>query len=147
MIHKEPLLSELASAVDAADARVELQLLKGWHAVEDGRWRWTERQFSVALRVPQPGKDTVLQLKLALPQSSLDKLQSVTLTATVNGLSLPEETYSTAGEHVFARVVPGGALAGEVARVDFSLNKALTPGGLDVRELGVIVFSAGFLSM
>jgi len=129
------------SVVNVADSKTKSQLLKGWHTVEQGAWRWTERQFSVALKAPSPGKAATLQLNFSLPEVLIQRLRSVTLTATVGGEALAAETYTQAGAHVYAQSVAGPALAGDVVRVDFSLDKALPPGEIDARELGVVVSS------
>ena len=44
-----------------------LELVAGWHAVEDGRWRWTERRFSVVLWRQASGRR-----KDSLPRCSSD---------------------------------------------------------------------------
>ena len=135
--------SSAASVLQMADPQVVSQLLKGFHGVEQGSWRWTEKQFSVALKPPAPGKPATLQLKLSLPDVLIKRLQSITLSATVNGVALPSETYTEAGAHVYAQSVPANALTGESVRVDFSLDKALGPDDSDRRELGVVVSSVG----
>jgi hypothetical protein len=131
------------SVLEMADPQAVPQLVKGFHGVEQGRWRWTEKQFSVTLRPPAPGKPATLQLKLALPDVLIKRLQSVTLSATVNGVALPSETYTEAGAHAYTQSVPANALTGESVRVDFSLDKALAPSDSDRRELGVVVSSVG----
>jgi hypothetical protein len=132
-----------ASVVQVADPKAAVQLLEGWHAVEQNAWRWTQKRFAVSLRPPAPGKAATLQLKFSLPEALLKRLQSVTLSAAVNGVALPGETYTAPGAHVYARSVPANALAADVARVDFSLDKALPPGEVDSRELGIVVSSVG----
>lgn len=129
--------------VQVADPKNTAQLLKGWHAVEQGSWRWTEKQFSVALKPPAAGRPATLQLKFSLPDALLQRLHSITLSASVNGVALPSETYTQPGAHVYAQSVPANALAGPAVQVDFSLDKALGPDDNDRRELGVVVSSVG----
>ena len=133
--------SGTASVIQVADPQVASQLLKGFHGVEQGSWRWTEKEFSVSLKPPAPGKPATLQLKLSLPEVLLKRLQSVTLKAVVNGVALPSETYTQPGAHVYAQSVPANALTGESVRVDFTLDKALGPDESDRRQLGVVVSS------
>ncbi len=132
-----------ASVLQMADPQAVPQLLKGFHGVEQGSWRWTEKQFSVALQPPAPGKPATLQLKLSLPDVLIQRLQSITLSATVNGVALPSETYTESGAHVYTQSVPAQALTGASVRVDFSVDKALGPDDSDRRELGVVVSSVG----
>lgn len=134
-------LSGPASVVHAADPKAAAQLLQGWHGVEQGSWRWTQKQFSVALKPPGGGQPATLQLKFSLPDVLIQRLQSITLSATVNGTPLPPQTYQQAGAQVYTQSVPGAALVGEAVRVDFTLDKALAPSDADHRELGVVVSS------
>ena len=131
------------SSLQVADPRAAAQLLEGWHEIEQGNWRWTERQFSVGLKAPAPGKPAMLELKFTLPDALMERLRSITLMAVVNGTSLPPATYNTAGDQVYSQKVPGAALGGELVRIDFQLDKALAAGEVDQRELGVIVTEVG----
>ena len=74
----------------------------------------------------------------------MPKLKGVSLTAYVNGTPLPPESYSKAGDYIFSRDVPANLLPGDSARVDFSLDKTMTPSGADRRELGVVANLVGF---
>lgn len=114
-----------------------LELVEGWHAVEDGRWRWTERRFSVVLPAPRGGAAT-LQFRFTLPDAVIERLHQVTLTATVNGAILAPQTYTTRGEHAYIRHL-AALPAGDTVRVDFELDRALAPTAADARELGLLV--------
>ncbi len=131
----------LASTVHMGDPKAVGQLAEGFHQIENGAWRWTERRFSVDLRPPPgaSGKGVTLTLNLTIPQVSIDKLGAITLSAVAGGSSLQPETYSKPGEYVYRREVPPGVLSGDSARIDFTLDKAIPPGSTDLRELGVIV--------
>jgi hypothetical protein len=136
----------LSSMVYMADPRASHQLLKGFHDIEQNAWRWTMGRFSVLLRPPRGAaeKGAVLQLKFVVPEAVIAKLQSTTLSATVNGALLKPETYSAPGEYTYSREVDPKLLGGEAATVDFSLDKSLPPGSADQRELGIIVTMVGF---
>ena len=43
---------KMQSVLNLGDPKVEPQLIKGFHGIEAGAWRWTEKQFTVALRPP-----------------------------------------------------------------------------------------------
>ena len=143
VIHEEEPIAPLVSTVAMGDPKLAAQLLKGWHTIEDGTWRWTERRFALALKTPAAGKPATLEMSFALPQAVVAKLRSVTLTAKVNGAALPGQTYDQPGEHLYRREAPAAALAGEVVRVDFELDRALPPTDADRRELGLVVTSVG----
>jgi hypothetical protein len=141
VVHEEQPFAPLVSSVAVGDPKLAGQLLKGWHTIEEGTWRWTERQFSAVLKTPSAGQAATLELKFALPDPSVAKLRSVTLSAKLNGTALPAETYQTPGEHTYRRTV--ATLSGDVARVDFELDRALAPTDADRRELGLVVTSVG----
>jgi hypothetical protein len=135
----------MRSVLSMADPKVEPQLIKGFHGVEAGAWRWTEKSFTVALRPPfgAAQKGAKLSVKLTVPPPTIEKLQSVSLSATVAGSTLSPETYTTPGDYMYVRDVPASLLGSDSVRVDFQLDKAIPPTGGDIRELGVIVFSVG----
>jgi hypothetical protein len=100
----------------------------------------------VLLRPPRTAASNgaVLQLKFALPDGSMAKLKAVSLSAYVNGTALAPESYTQAGQFIYSRDVPANLLTGDVARVDFSLDKTMPPSAADRRELGVVVSMVGF---
>lgn len=135
----------LASVVHVADPATAAQLLKGFHGLEQNTWRWTAGTFAVVLRPPARAAErgARLQLNLAIPEVVLQRLKTLTLTATVNSVALPPQTYSKPGEQVYTRDVPASALAGNAVVVDFALDKTFVPGGGDERALGIIVTTVG----
>jgi len=147
VVHQEQPYAGMASVVRTNDHKLTGQLLKGFHQVEQGSWRWTEKQFSVALKIPATGRPSALRLQFALSPAVLARLGPVSLAATVNGVALPPETYPQAGQQVYRREIPAAALTGAIARADFQLDKALPPGNTDKRELAVIVTSVGLEAM
>jgi len=135
----------LASTVQMADPAAAGQLSSGFYDVEANAWRWTQRQFAVVLRPPVRAaqQGAVLELHLTIPRSSMDKLKSLSLSASIGGTALAPETYTKAGDYVYRREAPANLLAGEKVRIDFQLDKALPPGAVDKRELGIVVASVG----
>jgi hypothetical protein len=135
----------MKSVLVLGDPKVETQLIKGFHGIEAGAWRWTEKQFTVVLRPPFEAaqKGAKLTLKLTVPDVTIEKLKGVSLSANVAGAALPPESYTTPGEYLYVRDVPASALVGDSVRVDFQLDKAIPPAGGDLRELGIIAFQIG----
>jgi hypothetical protein len=147
-IPKQPTLEEaprLASTVHMGDATAAAQLVSGFHDIEGGGWRWTQKQFAVTLRPPAQAarKGAILELHLNVPEPSIEALKSLTLTASVGGTALAPETYRKAGEYVYRRDVDAKLISGDAVRIDFQLDKAIAPGASDLRELGIVVTSAG----
>jgi hypothetical protein len=140
----EPIFSSVASAGDPREA---LQFRKGFYAVEANSWRWTSKHFEVALSPPhhQPGKDVQLVLRFTIPEVILKSLQSIRLSAAINGVQLPPQEYAKFGDYAYVRDVPASQLTGDRVLVDFDLDKALPPTAADNRELGIIVTQVGLI--
>jgi hypothetical protein len=138
----------MASTVSMGDPKADTQLVAGLYGVEAGAWRWTAKQFTVVLRTPSGAaqKGAKLELKLTVPAVVIEKLKAISLSATANGSALAPETYTQTGTYVYTRDVPPGALTGESVRIEFQLDNAMPPSGGDIRELGIIVLSAGLES-
>jgi hypothetical protein len=136
----------LATMLQAADPRSSVQFTRGFHDVEQGAWRWTEKSFAVTLRPPKgaAAKGATLILKFAVPDVILQKIGPQTLSAKMGAVSLAPETYRTAGDATYTRDVPASAFAGDAVNIEFALDKALPPSGQDIRELGIIVSMVGF---
>jgi len=135
----------LASVVHVADPAAAAQLLKGFHALEQGSWRWTAGSFAVALRPPARASErgARLTVRLSIPDVVMERLKTLTLKATVDGTALSPETYSKPGDHVYTREIPPGVFTGKPVVADFALDKTFAPGGGDERELGIIVTTIG----
>ena len=91
-------------------------------------------------------KGAKLTAKLTVPPVTIEKLKSISLSATAAGSALPPETYTTPGDYVYVREIPASLLTGDSLRVDFQLDKAIPPSGADIRELGIIVLNIGLES-
>src|SRR5260221_9654798 len=93
----EPLTQQsfLGSSINISDPASSTQLLSGFYGVED-TWRWTKKDFSVALGRPGTAteKGAKMTLVFAVPDLVIQKLKSITLYAAVNGVNLPSETYT-----------------------------------------------------
>lgn len=137
--------TELVSLVHTSDPRAAVQLLKGFHEVEQNAWRWTKSQFSVTLKTPPDAKTrgATLELRMTLPDPVISHVKTTTLSATVNGTALKPETYSTTGEHIYTRAIPATALQSEAVTLEFSFDKYLAAGQVELRELAAIVSSVG----
>jgi hypothetical protein len=132
--------------VQASDPKASTQLILGFHALEQGRYRWTMGHFSVTLRPPLHASErgAKLILNFAIPEPVIQKFKSIRLSASVDGVALPEETYTQPGAYVYSRDVPAQVLAKRVATVSFVLDKVLPPSDADRRELGVVMTAVGF---
>jgi hypothetical protein len=135
----------LASTVRMDDANATVQLVKGFHALENGAWRWTQGKFAVNLQPPvtAAAKGAYLVMKFTIPEIVIKNNKDVTVNASVNGEHLPPASYRTVGEQTLKLSVPASVLAGDAVRCEFVLDKTLPPSPQEKRELGVIVQSIG----
>ena len=150
-IPRQPTIEEaprLASTVHMGDATAAAQLVSGFWDIEGGEWRWTQKQFAITLRPPVQAarRGAVLELHLTAPEPSIQALKSLTLTASVGGSTLAPETYRKAGEYIYRRDVDAKLISGDAVRIDFQLDKTIAPGATDLRELGLVVTSAGLVA-
>jgi hypothetical protein len=138
----------MASTVHMGDPRIGNQLVSGFYGIEQNAWRWTGRRFSLVLRPPSGAsqKGATLRLRLSVPPVIVEKLKTITLSATIGGSALAPETYTQAGDYAYTRDVAPALLAGQSVRVDFQLDKSIPPAGADLRDLGLVVLSAGLES-
>ena len=137
-----PVPALFLSALQVADPRAEVQLVKGFHRVEQGSWRWTDRTFSVLFRNSVTGGDLELEFRFTIVPQSIDRLGPLTLSAAANGTSLGAAVYDQPGDFIYAETAPADDLENSTVRIDFTLDKALPPNGGEQRTLGVIAVSA-----
>lgn len=136
---------QLLSIVHVADPRSAVQLLKGFHEIEQNAWRWTMGEFAVVLKRPRGAAEhgATLQMKVSVPDVVINSLGPVTLSGEVGGTAVEPETYKAAGEFTLTRDIPASALTEDAVPMRFTLDKHLPPGPVDDRELGIIVSVVG----
>jgi hypothetical protein len=129
--------------VNTANPAVAAQLIRGFHEIEQGAWRWTAGKFSVALKPPagRDGQHGRVVLRCSVPEALISRVGPVTLSAAVDGSVLGSQTWKTSGEYTFAARVPATHLKRQAMTADFSLDRFLTAGQAETRELGLIVSS------
>ncbi len=136
---------KMFSVVHMGDPRMAPQLLHGFHGIEAAAWRWTHRQFSIVLRVPEGAaqKGGKLTIGLTVPPVTIERLKDITLSGTVGGAACAPQTFTQPGDYGYHCDVPASALAGPTVRADFQLDKAIPPAPPDIRELGIVVLNIG----
>lgn len=137
--------TNLRSVVHVADPRSSIQLIRGFHEVEGNSWRWTKGKFAVPLRPPLNAErdGAFLMAKFSIADSTIQNLHQVTLSANINGVAIPGETYDKTGDFIYKKEVPAAALQSDAVTVAFALDKYLAAGQLEGRELGIIVALIG----
>jgi hypothetical protein len=129
------------------DPSTASQLISGFYGLE-GRaggdaWRWTGPDFSVALAPPASAqRGTRLLLRLYFPETQIQKLGPMTLTAFVDGQPLAPETFENSGSYDFVRDVPACFLDTNLLPISFSFDAYSPRSRADGRDLGVVVLMA-----
>ena len=143
--------AELLSVLSMGDPRAGAQLVHGFYSLEEDKWRWTAGRFGVILRPPTGQGDSArngarLELMLSIPEVVIRELGSVTLSAAAAQIPLAPEKYTRAGDYVYARDVPAGALGGDSVSIEFATDKAIPAGKIEQRELALVVTSVGLVA-
>jgi len=139
---------DLAEVVNMADESLAPQLLRGFHSVEQGGWRWTESKFAVALKPPRRASSNgaTLELKCSLPEAVLARHKEVTVGAAIDGIPLPSARITATGIRELRWKVPADALKDKTGvTAEFTVDPFLPPSDTDRRELGLIVHAAGLV--
>jgi SAM-dependent methyltransferase len=125
------------------DPGLTARLLNGWHDLEDGRWRWTERTFSVEFATSDLRTDAILELEFVYPDLLKERAESLEVKAFIGDTALPASGFSNAGEQTYRATIPVGLIQKPVTLVRFELDHAVPPDSKDRRERGIIVLSVG----
>ena len=138
----------LLSTVNMGDPNAAVQLVKGFHNIEEHSWRWTMGRFSIIFHPPEGAstKRTQLVLHGNIPDSILKRLGPVTLTALIQTDPLGSVTVANPGPVTLTALVPAENLKGETVTFDFVLDKFIPAGTIDPRELGMILTSVSLES-
>jgi len=137
----------ISSVVKMSDPAGALQLVKGFHQIEQNAWRWTAGHFSITLRPPDNAqKGAVLVADFVYPEAAFGKTGPTGLSAIFNGQQIGRVEIQSPGSYTLRAPVPAEALRAEAITFDFELSKYVPTGTLDGRELGVIARSIGLES-
>ena len=126
------------------DPTAAAQLLSGFYAIENNAWRWTAGHFSVLLYTPRGAarRGATLTLKLTIPETALQNSGKVTLTASLDGMTLLSSTWDKPDAYTFTTDIPASMLPTDSVKIDFALDKTFHAPN-DARELGIVVTSVG----
>lgn len=116
--------------------------VRGWYDREV-TGRWTARQFTAELPKPAAAPAT-LELEFYIHPNSIEQLGPLSLTASHAGVEFARLVCVEAGVHTLSgslETLPGHRMV----PIDFALDKALPPAGLEARELGIYVTNLRWL--
>jgi len=83
-----------------------------------------------------------LLLRLYFPETQIQKLGPMTLTAFVDGQPLAPETFEKGGSYDFVRDIPACFLDTNLLPISFSFDAYSPRSGADGRDLGAVVLMA-----
>lgn len=78
-------------------------------------------------------------MHVVIPESQIQKLGPMTLSADVDDFTLDPQTFSVGGNYAYVRDVPAKVLRTNLAPIIFTFDKASPPSSVDGRELAAIV--------
>ena len=119
-----------------------LELLDGWHHVEDSGWRWTQRQFWARATSRVGVKHSSIAMRVFAPPALIEKFGSISLRARIDDIDVQPLVMREPGIHLFQRKIPRPS---EVTSVVFRLDNVLGSEEGYSRELGIIVASIEFI--
>ncbi len=129
--------------VHTADLRARPQLLSGWHAIEDGGWRWMGREAQAVLPPPKQ-TPAMFEARLFFPDGHMQKVGGpVTVAVLIGGAPFTRETYPRPGAYTISRPLTATPATGQPLKVTFQVDRFLPPTGADRRELGAVINSFG----
>ena len=118
--------------------RADIQRVSGWHGAEQDGWRWTEKVFEVVVPCSEEGVQVALKIHLHPAVLGVARDGRLTLRCTADGVELPGESYTEAGDYWYVRKAQRRDDSGSV-KLRFELSDALPADESDNRERGVIV--------
>ena len=83
-----------------------LELLGGWHHVEESGWRWTEGQFSARASSHLGLRHSRIVMRLFAPPLMIEKFGSITLRVKVDGAEIQPFVMRDPGIHMLERKIP-----------------------------------------
>jgi tRNA (mo5U34)-methyltransferase len=119
-----------------------LDLLDGWHQVEDSGWRWTERQFRARATSRVGVKHSRIAMRVFAPPLLIEKFGVISLSAKIDDTDVQPLVMREPGIYLFERKIPRPS---EVTSVVFRLDNVLGSEEGYSRELGIIVASIEFI--
>lgn len=143
--HRPP---ETASTIFAGDPDYNKFFMDGFYLPEANAWRWTAKQFTVALNPPPHSAErgARLVMHLTVPDPVIQHSQFVELSCATQGSKLDPQVFAKTGAYTYERDVPADKLQAKEVYFDCGVDKGFRPGGADIRELGIIVSQVGLVA-
>lgn len=125
----------LQSLVCSAPAQLTLQT--GWTDPVEQNWAWTEKTFSLEVRLDEAWRPPAFRLRFVVPEA-MARVSAVTLSCKVNGHPAGRQVFHGTGEKLFEQPLPEGVDHTRPMIFEFSVEHDFDAHP-DPRDLGVIV--------
>jgi SAM-dependent methyltransferase len=121
------------------DPLAGLDAANGWHELEEGRYRWTERRFGFGAGVPSGRRALRVRMQALWPEVSLQRFGPASLELSVNGIQAGSASLVGAEPAWLEFRAELPVPCPPYARLEFALSRALPPEVNDPRERGIAV--------
>jgi len=129
-----------------SDPATQGQLIQGFYDLEGtggNAWRWAAPDATLALAPPNGApKAARFMLRLYFPETQIQKVGPITLTAFVDGEQLAPETYAKAGSYDFVRDVPRCLLDTNLLPVRLKFFPYAPKSDIEGRNLAAVISMA-----
>lgn len=123
---------------------LHVRLLRGWHQLEEGNWRWTEKEFSFEVLLSRTAPPREFALAFVLPEMLFRPSAPVCVSCEVNGHPIGASNYSSPGSHTFRGNFRH--VTTDRAAIRFRVEHDFRPPADDTRDLGVVISFADELA-
>lgn len=129
-----------------ADLHTEKQLIGGFYALESGAWRWTTKEFTVMLKVPDGAAKAggVLTLQGSIPPEGVQN-GPLEIACDIGGQPIANQSFSKPGEIIYRVDAPASAFSAPLVAAHCTLSSTHRVPG-DLRDLGIVVSVIGLRS-
>ena len=121
-----------ANELPTRPAELQVRLLEGWHSVEGEAFRWTAKQFSMGVELPEPAQKFAMQFFLPDAAYSSGRVE---ISCSIDGRKAGSMTCASPGAKEFHGRFPFKAVS---YRLDFTVRSWFQAPG-DRRDLGICV--------
>jgi hypothetical protein len=113
--------------------------LEGWHEVEQDKWRWTAKRFSIEVTLPSTERPAEFALRLRVPEMILADQNHVSVSCRIDRSVVGTMQCDRADVVEFRGRFPESAAPGSIVRLDFSVESSYQSTAGDTRDLGIAI--------
>lgn len=115
---------------------------EGWYEIEDDRWCWTAKAFSLLVSLPPERRLSEFALRFTVPDIVIETAGRIALSCRVQDEPAGAITCETPETIEFRGKFPSSAAPGTLLTLDFSVQSSFV-AAKDSRDLGVVITLLG----